>query len=85
VTTVTIAGGRYWIGGWEERFRHLDAERLGGLEVDDQLEFAWLQDRQLGGLGALEDVARIDANLAKTVGKVGSVASSRPKNFRVVT
>ena len=37
---------------------------LGGLEVDDQLELGWLQDRQVGGLRALEDAAGVDADLA---------------------
>ena len=26
------------VGGCEERFRHLDAERLGGLQVDDEVQ-----------------------------------------------
>jgi hypothetical protein len=35
------------------------AERLGGLEVYDQLELSRLYDRQVGGLGALEDATRV--------------------------
>jgi hypothetical protein len=65
--------GNQVVGGREERFRHLDAERLGGREVDHQFELGRLHDRQVGGLGALEDVAGIDARLTKTVGDVGSV------------
>jgi hypothetical protein len=34
------------------------------LEVDDELEFCRLHDRQVGGLGALEDAAGIDADVA---------------------
>jgi hypothetical protein len=44
------------VGGREERFRHLDAERPGRLLVDDQLELDRLLDRQVGGLGALENL-----------------------------
>jgi hypothetical protein len=33
----------------EERCRHFEAERLGGLEIDDELEFCGLLDRKMGG------------------------------------
>jgi len=33
--------------------RHGEAEHLGGLQIDDQLEFGRLLDRQIGGLGTL--------------------------------
>ena len=38
----------------------VEAERLGGLEVDDQLELGRLHDRQVGGLRALENAADVD-------------------------
>jgi hypothetical protein len=34
--------------------RHVEAERLGGLEVDHQLELGRLRDRQVGGLFAIK-------------------------------
>ncbi len=37
----------------------VEAEHPGGLGVDDQLELARLHDRQVRGLGALEDAARV--------------------------
>src|SRR5262244_2916916 len=40
----------------EERWRYRDPERLGGLEVDDQLEFHGLLHRQVRRLGAFEDL-----------------------------
>jgi hypothetical protein len=40
-------------------WRHLYAERSRRLKVDDELEFSRLQHRQLGGLGAFEDFARM--------------------------
>jgi hypothetical protein len=39
---------------WEDRGRDSQAERLGGAEIDDQLERRRLLDRQIGRLGALE-------------------------------
>jgi hypothetical protein len=41
--------------------RHVEAERPGGLEVDDQFEFVGELDRQIAGLLALEDAAGVDA------------------------
>jgi hypothetical protein len=39
------------------------SERLGGFQVDDELEPGRLHDRQIGGLGALEGTAGIGASL----------------------
>jgi hypothetical protein len=41
----------------EDRFRDRDSERRGGFEVDDELELDRLLDRDVSGLGALEDPA----------------------------
>ena len=53
---------------------HGEAERLGGLQVDVQLDFGGLLDRQVGGLVALENPAGIDAGQAICVRNVRSVA-----------
>src|ERR1700738_3760925 len=42
---------RSLVGADQERFGEGQAERLGGLEINDQLEFAWLLDRQGGPRG----------------------------------
>ncbi len=44
--------------------RDRDAERLGGFQVDDQSECFWLLDRQVGGIGALEDLVDKTRRLA---------------------
>jgi hypothetical protein len=36
------------VGGGQQRFRDRDAEGLGGLEVDDKLDFYYLLDRKIG-------------------------------------
>ena len=41
------------IGGVQEFVRDAEAERLGGLEVDRELERRGLLDRQLGWIGAV--------------------------------
>jgi hypothetical protein len=43
------------VGAGEDRWRDGQAERSGGLEIDDQLESGRLLDRQIGRLLALED------------------------------
>ena len=40
----------------EKRLRNGEAERLGGFEIDDELDLAGLLDWQVGGLRALEDL-----------------------------
>jgi hypothetical protein len=56
---------------------HGKAERLGGLEVDDQLDFYCLLDRQVGGLVALENPARM---LRRT--RTGLLLKSDCKTFQ---
>jgi hypothetical protein len=43
------------------------------LQIDDELELGRLHDRQIGRLGALENFAGVNADLARTVQDVGSV------------
>jgi hypothetical protein len=38
------------VGAGEQRRRHLDAERLRGGQIDNQLELGRLLDRKVGGL-----------------------------------
>src|SRR5439155_21148759 len=40
----------------KQRWRYREANRLGGLEVDHQLELSRLLDRQIAGLSALENL-----------------------------
>ena len=61
-------------GAGEQRGRHVDAQRLGGLEIDNQLEFGRLHHWKIGGLRTLENPTDIDAYLAICVGKIASVA-----------
>ena len=44
------------VGAGEQRCWNVDAEHLGGLEIDDQLEFSWLLYGQIGGLEASQNL-----------------------------
>src|SRR5262245_21418323 len=62
------------VGDGEQPGRKAEAEYLGGVEVDHELELGRLHDRQIGGLLALENPASVDTGLAICVGKARSVA-----------
>src|SRR4029434_10319805 len=47
------------VGSAQQRNWKSEAKRLGGLEIDDQLDFSGLLHRQVGRLLALEDAASI--------------------------
>src|SRR4051812_37213896 len=55
------------VGGRLQCERHCNAERLGGLEINHQLEFGRLHDWQVGGLLSFENTANIDAGLTERV------------------
>jgi hypothetical protein len=53
------------ICGGEQIGRHSDSKCLGGLGVDDQLDFGGLLHRQIGRLLAVEDAAGVNADLTQ--------------------
>src|SRR5262249_44803827 len=57
------------VGAAEDRLWDRQAERLGGLEVDDQLEFRRLLDREVRRFGALQDLVDIVRRDSEHVGK----------------
>src|SRR5438034_4458865 len=61
------------VGEQLHRVRHFEADGSGRLEIDDELELAGLQHRQVGGLGALEDVRGVSADLMKHGRNVGAI------------
>jgi hypothetical protein len=62
------------VGARGQTRRHFKPKRLGGLQIDHELEPGRLHDRKVGGLGALENAAGVDAGLTIGVHKVSSVA-----------
>ena len=51
------------VGTGEQRRWHFQAERLGGFEIDDQLELGGLSDRQVTGPFTLKDAIHIGCRL----------------------
>src|SRR6266704_2741601 len=62
------------VGAPEHGHRDLKAKRLGGLEVDEQIEFRGQHHRQVTRLFALHNAANVVARLAIGVGSAGTVA-----------
>src|SRR3974377_501301 len=58
---------------------HLEAKRLGGLEVDDELKFGRLHHRQVSGLLALENPPGVDTDLAIAIAVIGAVDHQTPR------
>src|SRR5262249_55141382 len=49
----------YLVRPIQQRLRNYDTDLLGGLEVDHQLKFRRLLDRQIGGLGTLQNPVHV--------------------------
>src|SRR2546430_5855714 len=61
------------VGALLDRHRNLEAECLGGLEIDDKLIFDRHLHRQIGWFLALEDTVDIGRSAAKQVDKIGAI------------
>src|SRR5262249_57991546 len=62
------------VGERQQPVWNLEAERLGGLEVEDKLQCCWSHDRQFGGLRAPDDLPGIDADLTVDVAQARPIA-----------
>ena len=55
------------VGAHQECFRDGQADGLGGLEVDDQLESGWLLHRQVGRFFTLEDAVDVAGSVTNLI------------------
>ena len=56
-----------------KRRRNVEAERLGGREIDDEIEFGRLLDRDVGGLRAAQNLVDIVGGAPEQVREVRSI------------
>ena len=47
------------VGAGEQRRWHYDAQGLGGPQIDNELKFGWLLNRQVGCFLALKDAVNV--------------------------
>ena len=51
---LSIHSFKYPVGRQQDRLGHLEAERLCGLEIDNEIELGWLLDRQIARICPVE-------------------------------
>src|SRR6516164_9657148 len=61
------------VGAQQERFRDREAERFGGLQINDQFIIGGILHRQLGWLRTSEDAINVDGCLAVLLSGVVSI------------
>src|SRR5437879_6371484 len=62
------------VGARQQRCRHFEAERLGGLEIDHQLVFCRGLHGKVGSLFALEDAIDVAGGAAELIEEIHSIA-----------
>jgi len=61
------------VGAQQERLRDRQAKRLGGIQIDDEIEFGRLLDRDVAWLGPSQNLVNIVCGTAEQVEEVWSI------------
>ena len=69
------------VGAREHRCGNVDADRLGSLDVDNELKLGALWDGQIAGFLAFENAADIDASLTSFVSRAKKTLIGRGAPF----
>src|SRR6516164_7059651 len=64
----------HFVGGGQQCFWDGEAEGVGGLEVDDQLNFCELLYWEVGRLVAFQNASGIDASLVVSIAEAAAIA-----------
>src|ERR1700730_17938818 len=67
----------------KQREREADSKRLGSLDVDDQLDFRWLDHGQIARIRTLENPTGIHGNLTIQIGQAAAVAPQAPEHHEL--
>src|SRR5262249_9745545 len=66
------------VGAGEQRRRHLEAERLGGRQIDNEIEFGWLLDWDIGCLRSAKNLIDKVGGAPEQIGEVWSIGHQTP-------
>jgi hypothetical protein len=64
----------YFVGGGEQRGRHVDAQQFRGVDVDNKFELGRLLDGKIGEFFALENAGDVNACYSVGLGDAGRIA-----------
>jgi hypothetical protein len=82
--TLVTSSLNHLVGAPNQCIGDNESKRLGGLQIQEQLNLCGLLNRQIAGLFALEDTGGVDAGQTVSIGNCSRSSSNRrPRRTRV--